>query len=425
MKKFLMLIFILFLIFCGFLTYNVIFKEKIPILEIEDDIIEIDELYIYGTHLNIHGNYNLDESAELVLYNGEFISYKINIMDDSNDDNIKEFNFSNLLNDGVYLDDIPLGNYYIFIRTLDKENTENEEKHFKYYALKNVTKRQTTTYYTMSNYNNKIVINNEESYPTMFMEISTNSDNNIYDIVIDPGHGGMDGGATNGRYKETDFTLDMSSKIKEKLEEHGMKVKLTHEPGELKSTEKLDEYGKNGRAVTPREVEAKYLFSIHFNSSTYGYVSGLEIYTAKNINYDFAKLLVNNITTTTGLGFSNNKINKIDNSIYSRNFTDDDISESINNYNKKNLIPYDISTKSNYYYIIRETGGIITGAYVDNRNEEIIGNPYTDSNVGTESYLLELGYISNPKDLNNVVNNMDKYVNSIVTSILSLYNIDK
>jgi len=424
MKKFLVILAILFLLFCGFIVYDKYAKYKIPVIEIQEEVITIDDLYIYGTHLNIEGNYDLTEDAQLVLYNGEFISYNINITDDFNNDGVLNFNLSNLVNDGLYLDDIPISNYYLFIRVKDNEVVQNEEQEekWKYYALKNNTEYQDTTYYTMSNYNKKVIITNEDSYPTMMMKITKNDNNEVYDIVIDPGHGGADGGASKNGYKETDFTLDISTKVKEKLEKQGFKVKLTHEIGELSDDEKLEEYGVNGRAVIPREVNAKYLFSIHLNSSNYASVSGLEIYTAKSINYDLAKILVDNLTRITGLGYSNNKINKIYDSIYSRNFTEEDISDSLNNYDENDLNPYDITTKSNYYYMIRETGGIVTGAYVDDRNSEIIGNPYVKSNVGTESYLLELGYLSNKNDLNNVINNMNKYVEAISNSINSLYD---
>ena len=207
------------------------------------------------------------------------------------------------------------------------------------------------------------------------------------------------------------------------MENQGFKVKLTHEDNQLSDTERLEEYGVHGRAVIPREVNAKYLFSIHLNSSNNASVNGLEIYTAKNINYDFAKLLVKNITEKTGIGYSNNKINKIANSIYSRNFTTEEVNNTLNDYVKRELSPYDVTTNSNYYYMIRETGGIITGAYVDNRNSKIIGNPYINSNVGTEAYLLELGYLSNKDDVNNMVNNMDKFVEGISESIKTLYNV--
>ena len=299
---------------------------------------------------------------------------------------------------------------------------DGEEEKYRYYGIDNNTEYDETTYYTINNYNKKIIIDSEDRYPTMMMHIDKNKDDNIYDIVIDPGHGGVDGGANKNGYEETDFNMDIATKVRDKLVEYGFKVKLTHNKGQLKDTDRLDEYGPGGRAIISSEVKAKYLFSLHLNSSESSKVNGLELYTAKNIKYDFAKMLVNNITSLTGIGYSTNKINKIDNSIYSRNFTQSEVDSSIKNYEDEELIPYDITTNSNYYYMIRETGGIVTGAYVDNRNSKIAGNPYTDSNVGTESYLLELGYLSNEKDLNIMINNLDKYVEAIAISIKSLYN---
>ena len=413
MKKFLIIIGVLLITFCGFLLYDKYSHILIPVLDIEEDRISIDKIYIYGTHLNMEGNYVFDENTDLVLYDGEFISYKINSLDNG-------FNLSDYVNEGIYLDDIPNGDYYLFFRT--KYMEDNEEK-YKYYAINNNTEYEYTTYYTMSNYNKMITVDNEDEYPTMMMHVDKNKDKKteVYDIVIDPGHGGKDGGASKNGYKETDFTMKLATKLKSKLEGYGFSVKLTHEDGQLSKEEKLEEYGVHGRAVVPREVNAKYLFSLHLNSSTYSSVSGLELYTAKNINYDFAKSLVNNIVSLTGIGYSNNKINKISNGIYSRNFTKEDVEDSINDYIDYDLVPYDITTNANYYYMIRETGGIITGAYVDGRNDKILSNPYTKSNVGTEAYLLELGYLSNKNDLNNMINNMDKFVEAIAVSIKSLY----
>lgn len=412
MKKFLVVLGFLFLIFCGLIIYNTYFYEEVPVLTIEEEKVSIDEIYIYGTHLNMVGSYNFTETPELVLYNGEFISYELNALNN-------EFNISDLVNNGIYLDEIPTGNYYLFLRT--KYIEENEEK-YKFFALANNTVYEETTYYTMSNYNKKIVIDSEDSYPTMMMHVTDNTDDNVYDIVIDPGHGGMDGGASKNGYKETDFTMDLAIKLKDYLENYGFKVKLTHEDGQLSSNDRLEEYGTHGRAVVPREVNAKYMFSLHLNSNNSASVSGLEVYTAKNINYDFAKLLVENITNYSGIGYSNNRINKVFNSIYSRNFTEDNINSSMNDYQEKQLNPYEITTNSNYYYIIRETGGIVTGAYVDDRNSKILGNPYVKSNVGTETYLMELGYLSNKNNLDNMINNMDKFVEGIAVSIKTLYD---
>lgn len=413
MKKILILIGLLLLIFGGFVLHNKYSMMLIPTLEIEDERVNIDKLYIYGTHLNLQGNYNFDNMTDLVLYDGEFISYKFN-----SDDGV--FNLSEYVNDGIYLDDIPNGHYYMFFRT---KYIENDEEKYKYYGINNNTEYDSTTYYTINNYNKKITIDSDEKYKTMMLHVNKNKDKKVevYDIVIDPGHGGLDGGASKNGYKETDFTMKIATKLKSKLENYGFKVKLTHEEGQLSDVEKLEEYGVHGRAVVSREVNAKYLFSIHLNSSNYSSVSGLELYTAKNINYDFSKYLVKNITTMTDIRYSNNKINKIDNGIYSRNFTNLEVEDSINDYIEYDLEPYDVTTNSNYYYMIRETGGIVTGAYVDDRNSEILSNPYVLSNVGTEAYLLELGYLSNKNDLNNMINNTDKFVDAIAISIKSLY----
>jgi N-acetylmuramoyl-L-alanine amidase len=412
MKKFLLVILILLLGFGGYLLYINKFKEKIPKLEIQEETINIDELYIYGTHLNLHGNTVQGDGLQLVLYNGEFKEISININDD-------EFNLSDKVNDGLYLEDIARGDYYLFLRT--KETSDDDKVNYKYYALKNNTDYKETTYYTFSNTNNKIIINSEESYPTMMMHVKENTDDNVYDIVIDPGHGGMDSGANKNGYYESELTMELADLLYEKLKDTGLKVKLTRQDGELTKNEKLPEYGVHGRAVIPYEVKAKYVFSIHFNSNYYSSINGLEVYTADNINYDLAKNLVKNITETTGIGYSSNKISKVMNGIYTRTFTESEIESSSKENEEKGRVPYDITTKSNYYYIIRETGGIVTGAYVDNRNEEIKANPYVKSNVGSETYLLELGYISNNTDLDNLLNNMDKYAEGIVKSITPLY----
>ena len=72
--------------------------------------------------------------------------------------------------------------------------------------------------------------------------------------------------------------------------------------------------------------------------------------------------------------------------------------------------------------MIRETGAKITNAYVDGRNKEYGVNLYYNSNMGNESYLIELGYINSDKDLNNLLTNEEGYLKGIEQSILTLVN---
>lgn len=414
MKKFVYLLFIIFLFICGYIIYDKFINVGIPKLTVEDEKINIDNIYIYGTHLNFSGNLVDEEKLDLVLYSGNFDAYDINIKEDI-------FNLSDKVNDGIYLEDIDVGFYYLFLRSNTKDKEGNDK--YKYYTLNNTTEYKNMVYYTFSKTSNKIVIDSDNEYHTLTLNVSKNKDKNIYDIVVDPGHGGIDSGASKNGYNEADLTMKIALNLKKKLEHSGFSVKLTREEGQLSKNEKLNDYGIHGRAVISSEVKAKYVFSIHLNSNNSSYVHGIELYTADNINYDFIRDMAKNIHNMANVDYSTSKINKKFDGVYTRIFTNKDIENSKKDFSDRGLKPYDVTTKSNYYFMIRETGGIITGAYVDDRNEKIGENPYYKSNIGAEAYLLELGYLSNANETKNIVNNIDTYTDAIVKSCNSyLYN---
>lgn len=420
MKKFFCLILILLVVgFGGYYIYiNYLVDDSIIV---EKELVTISDYYIYGDHLNIKGVLEIEDmtykDVYLTLYNGE--DKDIEVIS-NNDGNKIEFYFSEYINDGFYLDDLERDKYYLFIKLIYDNEEDEDNPIIKYYALDNSTKYDETVYYTMSKYNNKIVINSNNEYNTMMFNIKGNKDKEIYDITIDPGHGGMDSGGVNGDYYESDFTMDISNKVKKNLEANGFKVKLTHNEGEYSKNDIFDEYNEHGRAVIPNEVKSKYTFSIHINKNVAKSVRGIEVYTPVNINYDFAKTIVNNLIEYTDLGYSTNRLYKMFNGVYSHNFSEYEVSSSLKGYEDKGYDPYDVSTKSNYYYMIRETGGYMTGAYIDDSNPEKVGvNPYYDINVGNESYLLELGYLSNSSDLNIIKNSTDEIAKAISDAIIA------
>ena len=67
--------------------------------------------------------------------------------------------------------------------------------------------------------------------------------------------------------------------------------------------------------------------------------------------------------------------------------------------------------------MIRETGGIWTGAYIDGRNPYYGENLYRNSNSVPESYLLEIAYLSVPYDFENAFVNADAYEQAIVDAL--------
>ena len=68
--------------------------------------------------------------------------------------------------------------------------------------------------------------------------------------------------------------------------------------------------------------------------------------------------------------------------------------------------------------MIREPGGIVTHAYVDGRDKEVGVNSNYNGNIGIEGYLIEMGYLTNSDDYNNLVNNSKKYAEAIGNAII-------
>lgn len=89
-------------------------------------------------------------------------------------------------------------------------------------------------------------------------------------VLIDPGHGGIDGGAVSkNNTLEKDLNLEMSIKLKEVLESKGYKVFMTREDdislssnGSVKQQKRDD---LNKRCSMKREVSCDVFVSIHMN----------------------------------------------------------------------------------------------------------------------------------------------------------------
>ncbi len=403
---------LLLLSLVAFLIYSAFIKPKDTVnndLITEPISADISELYFYGNHFNFEGTLQLDSTTniskvEFILYNDIEIPYDLMYTIDNNTINFKT---NEKINTGLNLDDLGIGQYKGYLKITNDKNKS------KYYVITNKTKYLETEYYpiTKDNTNKKITISSSESL--LFDVI--NSDDTVYDVVIDPGHGGIDGGACHSGYCETDFTYKISNKLKDELESNGYRVLLTR--GNISKDEVFNTYGEKGRVNIANASKAKYLFSIHLNYSS-GKPSGLEIYAPYNSDLSFARNMSKSIVETSKTTYSINPLTRVYSGVYVRTFTKYDIEHSKKEALKENRIPYNITTKTTYYYIIRETGGYITGAYADGREKNKI-NYYYDTNVGREAYLVELGYINSSKDRNNLLNNQDSYVSALKTAILS------
>lgn len=376
--------------------------------KIENENIYIDEIYIYGRYLNIKGHSNFKlENTSLVFIdrNDNEKNYEI-ITNDNN------FYISSNINGGINLEEID-NSYTILLKNNNK-----------YYSFINTTNYEKTDYYSLTNKNttNYLLFYFEKFKTTSFLKLdfkTIKTPENIYDIIIDPGHGGKDVGAVKGDIYESNINLSISLKLKEKLEENGFKVKLTRE-----NDINPNPYGESGRATIGYEVKAKLFLSVHINSSNSPLIKGgVEVYASANMDYDFAYTIADKIKDYAKTTFSPLQSYKVKNGVYVKTLTKSDIDSAKKEAENNGYKYYEnVTTDTPWYFYNRETGGYMTGAYMDGRNKVYPKNNYYNSNMGVEGYLLELGYITCKNDLDNLLNNQEGYVNGITKAIIEKLN---
>jgi len=393
--------------------------------DIVSDNVNINKYYIYGTHFNIEGTFQLLSQSKIQKIslalrndNGQETEYdfKYEISGSA-----VAFKASDKINEGIYLEDLTQGDYCLLIKVTCDDKTE-------YYSMKNNTQYPNIEYYsvTKNNSNNKIkigfsnYINNNKKYSYLKFDVEKcKLPKDVYDIAIDAGHGGTDTGAANKNYIESEITLKYAKALKTSLEKLGLKVKLTRD-GTESSSEKMafTMFDENGRVNIAGASKAKYCFSIHLNSIEQKLESGgLQIYCNANLNTKFAEDLASKIVEYTDMDCSNMEPYKMANGVYARSYTQKEISDSNSAAISKGFAPYNITTDTNYYFMIRELGGIVTNAYIDGRNPKYGKNNYCSSNFGIESYLLEIGYITVNKDLNVIINQQNEYIKALTKGI--------
>ena len=413
MKKILIVLLIIMVVGCGVSES----KEDIEeVFEFTDEINEeilIDSYTIYGRFFNIEGKTDINSNLTLVLKNNqEEIEYPVYL-----DDSKGNFSTNKLINEGINLEKLKDGTYVVLLKSNNI-----------YYNLKNDCNKnyKTLEYYTItrSDTNYQIEIGFNEILGKEYLVLNCKKvdlPDEIYDIVIDPGHGGVDVGAVSGKYTESKINLEYGLLLKEKLESLGLKVKLTRE-----DDSSIDNYGKDGRVSVPYKSKAKILLSIHLNSATLNVgAGGIEVYVPNHSNIKFAKSIADNVVENTSTIYSKNSSSRVEKGVYLRTLTKSDLEELKSDAKRDGYTEYErASTDSTYYYMIRETGGVITHAYIDGRNPKKEGNPYYNSNHGCESYLVELGYLSSSTNLNILLNEKEKYVEAIVKALKEELDID-
>ncbi|CAH0122718.1 hypothetical protein PAE9249_05307 [Paenibacillus sp. CECT 9249] len=118
----------------------------------------------------------------------------------------------------------------------------------------------------------------------------------IYKVVLDPGHGGKDRGATGASGQdEKDFTLQLSHKVRERLEqEPQIEVYMTRTDDSFISS--ID----RERPEFANQLNADVFLSIHGNTFTDAGVSGTETYYYREESLQLAEIMHKHTVEATG-----------------------------------------------------------------------------------------------------------------------------
>lgn len=114
---------------------------------------------------------------------------------------------------------------------------------------------------------------------TFSIIISSKAEINKRIIVLDPGHGGMDGGAIVGEIKESDLVLDICFKIKSIFENKGYIVIMTRNDRESLCDGKfIKKEDMNKRVNIINESNASAAISIHLNKFSISKYRGAQVF---------------------------------------------------------------------------------------------------------------------------------------------------
>ncbi|HAX73999.1 MAG TPA: N-acetylmuramoyl-L-alanine amidase, partial [Firmicutes bacterium] len=244
----------------------------------------------------------------------------------------------------------------------------------------------------------------------------TQTPDDVYDILIDPGHGGLDGGTEKDGVTEAEEVLKVATYIASRLEEHGLKVKLTRDDefdpsGEGNFDYTLSPYKEEGRVEQVYRYSANYMISNHLNAFD-GSLSGFEVYSSIMSTNDWASSIANEFEA---IGHEARDSIKNEYRVSTGSY------KSYTQCVAGEYLPNGCSSPYiDYLYIIRETGGQFsqsTSLVKYNENYEQIPNH------GAETVLVEYVYLDNATDNAAWIQNWQAYGEAIVKATVAYLDI--
>lgn len=226
----------------------------------------------------------------------------------------------------------------------------------------------------------------------------------VYDIIIDAGHGGSNIGANARGNEEKVENLRSGLYMAQLFTAAGLKVALTRDgdyvPGQPGvAADAVDPYIAGGRVDLAYQAHAKYLISNHLNASTRAALRGWQLYRSIHASDAWQQAVAARFIA------------------YEHQPNDDfpTLGEAgvYRRYSQDNA-----QTGSDYYYILREVGGMMTKP---RRFAE--AHPEADLRQGAEAILVEYLFLDNRLDFEYWEENWQGLVEAVVAGCLDYWGI--
>ena len=309
--------------------------------------------------------------------------------------------YSSKANKGIELDKIPVGSYLIKLNDNLLHTNQSDTSFFTWYTI---TRNQSNHLIELKSYSGLVILSvtHVDTLPA-----------EVYDIVVDAGHGGSDAGAAYAGMLEKEEALKVSKYMAEKFEAYGLKVKLTRTGDEIEAEKNISDYEtkpfvSKGRVDMVYNTQAKLVVSNHLNAFN-GRGQGSEIYSSIFTNNDWASSIASEFEKI------GRELNNADNGFRVSNGS---YKKSINCLSLDSLVCK--SSLSDYLYMIRETGGSFTQPatlIIKNSN-------YTEApKYGAESILMEYIYLDNANERSYWENNWKLLADAFVEATLNYLEI--
>ena len=198
----------------------------------------------------------------------------------------------------------------------------------------------------------------------------------IKTIVIDPGHGGRDAGAVGRRLrlKEKDFNLAISKKLKNILEDHGIKVIMTRDSDIFIPLE--------DRVRIANSSGADLFVSVHVNASRSRMMNGFECYylsEATDDNTRATEALENASFKADEGSIAGEHSKGLDKTLWDITLTENrresaELATQVCNAVESNLVTRNRGTKTARFYVLKWTripSVLVETGYISNKFEEL------------------------------------------------------